>query len=121
MVRLRRSLAAAVALACCASSVAGQTYAHCILDKMPGTPNDAVAYAVVQSCMRENRGGMYVIRKGSGRGWFSHGSPQACVMKKARDTTNQKAATVISAACHCLYGENSFDGEMCGYPSLPSQ
>lgn len=96
------------------SSVAfAGNYADCILDKMPGSENEAITTAVVSTCFQENPGTFYEIEKGSGRGLFGYKDANACVLKKARDTRHPRAAGLISASCRCLYDEATFKAETC--------
>jgi hypothetical protein len=88
-------------------------YADCILDKMPGSENEAVTTAVIQTCLQENSGSFYEIFKGSGRGIFGYKDSNACILKKAKDTKNQRGAFLISAACRCLYDEPFYKNEPC--------
>jgi hypothetical protein len=106
-----RFLVAALALAS-APTWAGD-FATCILDNMPGASNGATNAAVLQSCSREHPGRYSTIKKGSGRGLFGFDDGNACVIKKAKDTSYQPAAIAISSACRCLYDKAQSDGEMC--------
>jgi len=93
-------------------------YASCILDRMPGSANNAITIAVTQTCARENPGAYYQVERGSGLGFFGYNDAQACILKKAKDTTEQRAAMLIAVACRCLYDTPTFKGEMCGYPPV---
>ena len=90
-------------------------YADCSLDKMPGSETDAVIGAVLRTCSNENPGLMYSIKKGDGLGIFSFDDSNSCVLKKARKTNNQRAASLITYSCRCLYDEPTFKDEMCAY------
>lgn len=89
-------------------------YADCVLDKMPGSQNDMTTNAIVRSCLESHPLGYREVKKGSGRGLFGFKSPDACILKKAKDTPNARGAQMISVGCHCLYGEAAFDGQLCG-------
>lgn len=78
-------------------------FATCILDRMPGTQNDSVAYAVMRICKEKYPGGFDSVINGEGRGWFSFKSGAECSVKKAANTPNQRAAQIISNACRRLY------------------
>lgn len=78
-------------------------FATCILDRMPGTQNDAVAYAVMRICKEKYPGGLDPVIWGEGRGWLGFKSGAECSVKKAAKTPNQRAAMIISAACRRLY------------------
>lgn len=80
-------------------------YATCILDRMPGTQNDPVAYAIMRICKEKYPGGLDAVIGGEGRGWFSFDSGAECSAKKAAKTPNRRAALIISAACRRLYDE----------------
>lgn len=90
-------------------------FATCLLDKMPGSVNGATHAAIMRTCLGEFPGGFTGVVRGSGRGIFGFKDENACVIKKAKDTTFQSSAGAISAACHCLYKQPVFDGEMCAY------
>ena len=93
-------------------------YASCILDRMPGSANNAITTAVTQTCLRENPGAYYKVERGSGLGIFGYNDAQACTLKKAKDTIEQRAAMLIAMACRCLYDTPDFKGEMCAYPPV---
>jgi hypothetical protein len=84
---------------------AASNYAECLLDRMPGTQNAAVAQTVVKQCVASHPAGYLGVTRGSGKGWFSYSDPDACVLAKAKATTNAMAADMIRGACHCLYGD----------------
>lgn len=86
-----------------------QTYAHCLLDKLPGTTNQAVFYAVYQQCGREFPSGFKGVARSSGKGFFGYSDGAQCTIKKASGTTHHQSAHVIGVACRCLYDENPFD------------
>ncbi len=96
------------------SSVAfSGNYADCILDKMPGSENEAITTAAVHTCLQANPGGFYDIRKGSGRGILGHKDSNSCILKNAKNTKNQRGAFLIAAACRCLYDDSFFINESC--------
>lgn len=90
-------------------------YATCVLDKMPGSVNQAFTGSVHNECISEYPLGIYGIIKGSGRGLFGFKDGNTCIQKKAKDTPHPQAAMMISAACRCLYNEASFEREACAY------
>jgi hypothetical protein len=100
--------------------VSAGDFATCILEKMPGTANGATQGAIYGTCRSEYPGGYFNVKRGSGRGIFGFKNQDSCVIKKAKDTPLQTAAGAISFACHCLYKEPTFEGEMCDYPPMPS-
>jgi len=79
--------------------------ATCILDRMPGAQNQAVAQSVMMVCQQQYPAGMDSIPVGDGRGWFGYSSGAECTIAKAATTPLQRAAGVIAAACHRLYDE----------------
>jgi hypothetical protein len=89
-------------------------YAECILDKMPGTSNAPAAFAVSKSCTTEYAGQYGTVERGSGLGLFGFKDPEACIIKRSRDTAQPNAAFMIAAACRCLYGKPEFKGQTCG-------
>lgn len=106
----------ALALLGLASQVFAKNYATCVLENLPGSSNEATTSAVVSMCRDKFPLTLSSIEKGSGRGLFSHSNGNACVLKKAKDTSNQRAAFLISTACRCLFDEATFNGEKCWYP-----
>ena len=91
-------------------------YAECILDKMPGTANASAAFAVARSCANEYQGQYGTVERGSRLGLFGFKDPEACIIKKSRDTAQPNAALMIAAACRCIYAEPEFKGQTCGNP-----
>lgn len=90
-------------------------YAECLLDKLPGSENETFTSAAANACAQEYPGLFYTIKKGDGQGIFGFSDRNSCVLKKSKDTKNQRAATLIYWACECLY-EAPFPGnEMCAY------
>lgn len=110
---MRRALITLLAVVLASPAQASDSYAHCILEKMPGVANDASMYAVVRACLAGHPNGYRASSRGAGKGWFSYGSPDECVLKKARATPNNQAGAMISIACHCLYREPDFPGQAC--------
>ena len=92
-----------------------ENYATCILDKMPGSVNEAFTGSVYSECAAAYPSTGYSILKGSGRGLFGFKDGNACVQKKSKDTPNQRAAMMIAFACRCLYNQATFEEEMCAY------
>jgi hypothetical protein len=90
------------ALVFSASANAGN-YATCVIDRLPGTKNNAVFYANVRLCADKYPGGSHSVLPGSGRGWFAYDSGAECAAKKASDTPNELAARMIFAMCQRLY------------------
>ncbi len=78
-------------------------YATCLLDKLPGTSNQATHAAIVQTCMHEHPAQFGGVEQGSGRGLFGFKDGNACTIKKAKDTTFQASAAMMAAACRRLY------------------
>lgn len=78
-------------------------FASCVLDRMPDSQNDAATYAVMQLCHQKFPEGYKDILQGTGRGWFGYNSGSECAIKKAANTTNNKAGGAIRVACNCLY------------------
>jgi len=105
--------ATALAVVFAATAAHAGNYAECILDKMPGSENEAFTTSVISTCTQANPGIFYNISKGEGRGLFGFGDGNSCIQKKTKETRNQRAAFVIANACRCLYDKGSFEGEMC--------
>lgn len=85
----------AVIVAALLPAVASADFAHCLIDKLPGTENDVAANAIMQICTAEHPGGMPMVEQGSGRGWLSYKSGAECTMKKAGETRSNRAAGLI--------------------------
>lgn len=101
-----------------ASSSHAANFADCILEKMPGSMNQATTTAVHVTCTKKHPEQFFQIKKGSGRGLFGlvgFADPESCTIKKSRETSHVIAAYRIAAACRCLYGEPEFSGEACEY------
>jgi hypothetical protein len=94
-------------------------FAECIIEKMPGVANPAARSAIMRSCYQKYPAGLLEIERGSGRGMFGFKDQDACIIKKAKDTPFQPAASAIAYACACLYKKPQFEGEMCDYPKVP--
>jgi len=96
-----------IALAITPSFALAGNYATCILDKAPGTPYNAAANTVHQSCIAQYPDGYSAVVHGSGGGLFSFGSGAECIAKKAADTPSQRAVIMIGVACRRLYDGQS--------------
>lgn len=108
-----RYLLVSLALSISATAATAGNLATCILDKAPSAKNDHVADLIAAECYKANPGGMAVIVKGSGRGFFGYKSVEECAMKKGQDTPSAKAGYIIHVACNCLYGEPASDKLTC--------
>lgn len=93
--------------------VLASNFADCILDKMPGVSNGAASAAVFQSCGQEYQDRYEGVVRGSGKGLFGFKDGNACVVKLAKETVFQPAATAIAVACRCLYDDPQFRGQTC--------
>lgn len=94
----------------CALSVSASAWANfpaCILDDMPGAKNDIYAQHVFSACYRKYPGGNTSAEalavQGSRPGFFSFKNGAECTLKKTKDTTSPKGASIIRAACFHLY------------------
>lgn len=103
-------------------------FATCILDKMPGSANQAMHAAVFHSCSREHPLEYRDVEQGEGRGLFGFADGNDCTIKKAAGTTYPPSAGAIARACRCLYDKtNPFDKRdqnlpgpaMCETPPVP--
>lgn len=101
-----RGMKKIVALLCLASApaLAAGNYAECILDKMPGVQNDAVALAISRTCLAEHPGGINAVEQGSGRSeWFGYNSGNECVIKKGEKVASRVGGNLLTGACNKLY------------------
>jgi len=87
------------------SQAHASNFAKCILEKMPGSANQAMNAAIWQTCSRDHPLRFRGIEKGSGRGLFGFADGNACTIKKAAGTTFPPSAGAIARACKCLYDE----------------
>lgn len=80
-------------------------FATCILDRMPGSQNDAATRAIMEVCRQKYPKGYEDVLQGSGIGWFGYESGAECAAKKAAKTSNTLAGRAIYIACNCLYDQ----------------
>ena len=80
-------------------------FAHCLLSRLPGADNDAMARAALHLCLQSNPGGFLSVEQGAGRGLFSFKSGAECTIEKAKGTRSNQAAHLIASACRKLYDE----------------
>lgn len=113
------AIASFVAVFFLAPNAFANNFAECVLEKMPGSANEAITTAVMSTCSNENPGGYYNVMKGSGRGIFGFSDPNSCILKKAHDTPNQRGALLIANACRCLYSVPTLEDEPCMYRPVP--
>ena len=113
------AIASFVAVLFLAPNAFAGNFAECVLEKMPGSANEAITTAVMSTCSDENPGGYYNVIKGSGLGIFGFRDPNACTLKKAHDTPNQRGAVLIAYACRCLYSAPAFEDEPCMHRPKP--
>lgn len=74
-------------------------YLECLLDRLPGTANDAAAAQIMQSCRAEFPGTTTLAKR---RGFFDP-SAQECVLKNGRSTGSNLAGKAIAYACNTLF------------------
>lgn len=70
---------------------------HCILNRMPGTANDAVFEAVYTICKQ------YPVTPLRRYSIYSMSSAEDCVIHFGSDTENLRAAVEIMNSCHKLF------------------
>lgn len=101
-----RFLVVLLALLPLTHAVAGD-YARCLLDALPGSSNDIVARASINSCLAKHPRGLEGVNRGSGLSIFGLGysNPNECVIGEAKSTQSNFAATHIRIACARLYSE----------------
>lgn len=88
-------------------------FAECIVQDMEGVQNIQVYSAIFKACKMEFPEAYKNIQQGSGRVLFSNVSREECVIKNAKNTTFQQAATVTTIACGCLYNEPDYKEQTC--------
>ena len=82
---------------------AADNFAECILERMPGVQNDAVAGAIYRTCTAEFPGGIESVPQGAGRGWFGFKSGNECIIKKGEKVISRNGGFMLTAACNKLY------------------
>lgn len=83
---------------------AADNFAECVIDRMPGVQNDAVALAISRTCLAEHPGGIDAVKQGSGRGdWFGYDSGNECVIKKGEKIVSRMGGNMLTGACNKLY------------------
>lgn len=106
MMRRAAILVFPLALLCLVSApvFAAGNYAECILEKIPGVQNDAVAGAIARTCLAEHPGGINAVEQGSGRSeWFGYNSGNECVIKKGEKVASRIGGNLLTGACNKLY------------------
>lgn len=83
--------------------MAADNFAECIIDRMPGAQNDAVAGAIHRACLQEHPGGLDAVPQGSGRGWFSYESGNECIIKKGEKIASPRGGMILTGSCNKLY------------------
>lgn len=105
---MKHRYAITAALLICTNVFAG-SYPECILDNMPGTKTQTVAYAVNESCEAEYPEQYENLKRGFKRGFtnnlWGYKNGYVCISAKAKNTTNKIAQHQIARACHCMYSE----------------
>lgn len=96
-------LAALLSLLAAAPAFAAGNFAECIIDRMPGAQNDAVAGAIFRTCLAEHPGGLDAVPQGSGRGWFGYESGNECIIKKGEKIVSRNGGNMLTGACNKLY------------------
>lgn len=81
--------------------------ATCILDKAPQVPNDQMAQAVYQACLKQYPGGILAVPQGSGHGPRGFKNGDECTVKMTINTWSNSATVMIGAACRRLYDKVS--------------
>lgn len=82
---------------------ASEKYWQCILDKMPGTSTDTIAYQSANACQMEYGEAQTVPDRDKKGGLFSVPHAQECVLRYGKITQSEIAAQLIVAACNQLY------------------
>jgi len=108
-VRMRNKMATATVLLGCLTILFGSPSAHaffgpdnyyeCLLARLPGTANDAIAQQVIAAC-RKDYPSVVDVEKKSG---IFEPTPQECAIKKGKDTPSNFAGRAIVMACYRLY------------------
>lgn len=86
-----------------APAMAADNFAECIIAKMPGVQNDAVAGAIARTCLAEHPGGIDAVKQGSGRGFFGYDSGNECIIKKGEKIISRIGGNLLTGSCNKLY------------------
>ncbi|CAB3974650.1 hypothetical protein BCO37747_07478 [Burkholderia contaminans] len=78
-------------------------YWNCILEKLPGTQSDVIAYQSVNMCFSQFGGGQDVGPRDKVGGLFSVPRAGECIERFGKQTGSYVAAQLIVAACNQLY------------------
>lgn len=83
------------------------SFAECLLEKMPGTVSDISALGSLSVCRSNHPGGMDDQSKGSGIGLLGHKGRFECMSIEAKHTRSEDASHAIGRACNHLYASKS--------------
>lgn len=98
-----KKIVALLLLVVAVPAFAAGNFAECIIDRMPGVQNDAVAGAIARTCLAEHPGGIDVVPQGSGRGWFGYDSGNECIIKKGEKVVSRIGGNLLTGSCNKLY------------------
>lgn len=85
------------------------SFAECLLDKLPGTVSDVSALGSISVCRNSHPGGMDKQSEGSGFGLLGYVDRFECMSVEARNTRSEDASSIIARACNHLYASRSPD------------
>lgn len=107
-------LSAAVLAAFIYANKGPDSFAECLLEKLPGTVSDASALGSISVCKSNHPGGMDSHSKGSGFGLLGYKDRFECMSIEAKYTRSKDASKVIGRACNHLYASNSPEKKQSG-------
>lgn len=95
-----------VLLTAISSAALADSFATCLLDKLPGVRNNQATWATLRHCQTEHPGGWGSVEQGEGRGLFAdYDSGDECTLDMAKETADGQAGFLIAKSCRLLYDE----------------
>ena len=79
------------------------SFAECLLERLPGTVSDISALGSISVCKNKHPGGMDKQSEGSGFGLLGYKDRFECMSIEARSTRSRDASKAIGRACNHLY------------------
>lgn len=90
------------------------SFAECLLERLPGTVSDISALGSISVCKNNHPGGMDKQSEGSGFGLLGYKDRFECMSIEARSTRSRDASKAIGRACNHLYTIKSSEKKQTG-------
>lgn len=95
------------------SAALADSFATCLLDKLPEVRNQQATLAALRLCQTEHPGGWDSVEQGEGRGLFAdYDSGDECTLELARETADRQAGFLIGRSCRLLYDPDWEKGDI---------